>query len=136
MYFGCLIGVGRHKDSKGMAPMQNQNQLPAQFLTEVHELVVGAEERLYRDHLATAGTDPYWQSIHGLYESLTQSQRAVLLSMVRQVSIDVVASVLHILDNGAMVAGVQNFVLQADGTPLNGDLCELYLSKREEELAR
>lgn len=105
-----------------------QDSLTA-FLRTIATDVIDGEVRHYRENLHTRGKDAYWQRVSDFYLALTQEQRETVLALVRQVSIDTAAGIMHILDNGRIVEGVDEFQLIADGQRINDDLLDFFLSK-------
>jgi len=75
--------------------------------------------------------DDYGKSVWKLWSELTDEQRAVVRSIVRQVAIDTVSHMLGIIDGPTLLNKYRGeFCLTYDGgPPLNGDLQDLFLAK-------
>jgi hypothetical protein len=73
-----------------------------------------------------------------LFHSLEPDQQEVLFEIMRQVSVDTVASVLAVLDGCSPLEGAfEDYTLTYDGgEKLNGDLLNLFLAEDEDRELR
>jgi hypothetical protein len=105
----------------------------ADFAAALDEVVVEGSMRLYdrlfRETVRSKVSDPYWKQALELFDSLSDAQRAVLLRIVRQVSIDAVSSTLSVLDGNKMLPGQSEpFTLLHGSTRLDNTLQDYFLA--------
>jgi len=111
------------------------------FVRQLRRDVIDGEVKLYKELLEKSehqtASDPYWTEIRLLYASLNSEQKDTLLNIVRQVSVDVLASLLGIIDGLSYFEGASNqFRLTVhENIELSGDLQER-LFMQEQDNAR
>jgi predicted RNA polymerase sigma factor len=90
---------------------------------------------IYARLFATAetATDEYWIAAKRFFDSLSSTDRQLVLRIMRQVAIDTVSTMFGILDGTSpMPGGLEDFKLTHKATRLNGDLQDLFLEAVEE----
>jgi hypothetical protein len=108
------------------------------FVRQLRNDVVDDEAKFYADTLTSVThseiIDPYWIALNRLYDTLSLSQKSVLLQLVRQVSVDTAANILGIIDGVCYFDGVTgSFSLkEPGGRELAGDLQEHFFMQEKE----
>jgi hypothetical protein len=105
-----------------------------EFALMTLEEVVDGSNRCYVDLFSSTALadakDPYWRRAHLLYSTLSEDQRVVFLSVLRQVSIDSMSLFFSILDGKCSVGGrpgtVDLRLVNPDNAPLD-DLQDAFL---------
>lgn len=112
------------------------------FVRQLRKDVIDAEVDLYRDLFEsndnqTAG-DAYCSEIRSLYASLNKDQKETLLKIVRQVSVDTLASLLGIIDGLSYFEGASNQLRLTvhDKNKLSGDLQERFFMQEQDDCDR
>ncbi len=113
---------------------------PEELVKRLKNSVIDENQEIYRDIFLNTdlgeATDPYWQSALALFAKLSNEDREVLFSIIRQVSVDTISNVLGVLDGVAVLDGYDGeFVLTTEGSSeeLNGDLQDFFLEIEENE---
>jgi len=106
----------------------------ADFAAAIDEVVVEDNIRIYdglfRKTVRSKVSDPYWKQALELFDSLSDTQRTVLMHIVGQVTIDAVSSTLAVLDGAARLPGqTVPFKLMHGSTPLGATLQDHFLSR-------
>jgi hypothetical protein len=100
----------------------------------LHRDVVTANAALYQGIFESdpdKATDPYWKEALSFHAELTRDQRAVLLRIMRQVSVDTISNVLGLIDGSSVMEGYRGtFILHYDGQVLS-DLQDAFLELEE-----
>lgn len=109
---------------------------PRSFVSGLRRTVVSENLSTYRTLLEstdrTEATDEYWISVLSLYDQLNSSQRALLLSLIRQVIVDTLSTVLGIIDGTHTMESESGEVLLQSGSQiLNGSLQDMFLEFEE-----
>lgn len=109
------------------------------FVRQLRKYVVDDEVRFYSETLIKSDrqevTDRYWSDLTHLYDNLNAAQKSVLLQLVRQVSVDTVASLLGIIDGLSYfeeATGQFSLTMHGD-TELAGDLQEQFFMQEHDK---
>lgn len=109
---------------------------PVDFVRIVRHAVVDENTAIYDQLFSTTHiadvTDPYWKQALLLYHELDESQRKVLLKIMRQVAVDTVSNVLAVVDGSTQI-GPRNLKveLSVNGTRISGGLQDEFLALEE-----
>ena len=76
----------------------NSEQLAAILHAGAVDELVATYEGLLRNLDRTEATDPYWQALLRLFDTLDEDGQAVLVRVMRQASVDAVSSALSLLE--------------------------------------
>jgi hypothetical protein len=113
---------------------------PQDFISQIRATVVQQNAVIYKGLFEStrpeAARDPYWKRALTLHRSLSESDRAVLMEIIRQVTTDTVSNLFAILDGVSTLEGArEDFVLtsKSDNRKLNGNLQDLFLEAEEGE---
>jgi hypothetical protein len=111
---------------------------PDEFVSQIRKSVIEENLSLYKDLFASTDVkearDPHWVRVSGLYSSLNNDDRRVLLDLIRQVMVDTISNVFAILDGVSQLEGQQGeFRLSASSQAeeLNGELQDRLLELEE-----
>jgi hypothetical protein len=109
-----------------------------EFIERVRRHVVAGNLESYRTLFETTNihhvTDPYWEAALGLFRDLDGDQQEILFSIMRQVTVDALASAFAVIDGIAVVDGADmECSMIVDGAELSGDLQEALLAAEEDE---
>jgi len=108
--------------------------LIAAIRDEVIEHSLSEYRGLLESAASTEATDAYWKEVLGLYRRLSPEDRDTLLRVIRQVMVDTVATMLHVLDGAGRLEGFpHDLAITACGRPLSPDLHDAFLAAEEEE---
>ena len=78
-------------------------------------------------------TDPYWKELLAFYDKSNETERKLILKLMRQVSQDSIASLLSIIDGvGYSELDSELQLLDSSGKELQGDLSDLFIDKCEQ----
>lgn len=112
--------------------MKSEKFVDEIFLRTVNDNVTSyAEmlENLPRDEVK----DPYWNELLAFYDKSNDSERKLILKLMRQVSQDSVASLLSIIDGVGYSELDSDLQLKdSSGKQLQGDLADLFIEKSEQ----
>ncbi|WP_066531785.1 hypothetical protein [Erythrobacter sp. CCH5-A1] len=76
----------------------NSEQLAAILHAGAVDELVATYEGLLRNVDRNKATDPYWQALLRLFDTLDEDGQAVLVRVMRQTSVDAVSSALSLLE--------------------------------------
>lgn len=92
-------------------------------------------KRTFDNTTISSKTNEYWKNALSLYHSLDGAEKEVFLTVVKQVMIDSVSSVLGILDGSSSLNGGNlNFDVKIDGKSTDDMLQDAFLRFIEEQL--
>ncbi|KSU60343.1 transposase [[Bacillus] enclensis] len=111
------------------------------FIESLYETIVKDDLVSYQQLLETAEivpkTDEYWKSAIGLYNSLTEEKKTILLRIIEQIQIDTISHLLGIMDGSSTLNGYSaEPSLLLDSKKTDGELQNLFLElieMRDEE---
>jgi hypothetical protein len=105
------------------------------FALEALKRVVDENINSYREMLSSFpredARDPYWIKLFSLFDSMSVEDRDLLVQIMRQVSIDTIASLLSIIDGSGYsdLKGLR--LVDGNGNDIQGDLSNIFLSRAE-----
>lgn len=112
--------------------------IPEEFVKKIRLSVLDENQAIYKDLFQNTdvkdASDSYWQGALGLFGNLNDSEREILFSIIRQVTVDTVSNMFGVLDG---VTTLEDFdddlVLSLEGgeEQLNGDLQDIFLEIEE-----
>jgi hypothetical protein len=101
----------------------NSEELAAMLHAEAVDQLIATYEGWLRNLDRTEATDPYWQVVLRLFDTLDQDGQTALVRVMRQASVDAVSSALSLLevhDEGRAWPEVQDaFLLIEEEHPSN-----------------
>lgn len=115
---------------------------PEDLASQLYAVIVQGNTKLYSEILQNTerkdASDQYWRLALQFYDSLGEEQRRVLISVMRQVTIDAISSMLAIVDGTTPLEapfGTAHIMItsEASGTRLSGHLQDLFLALVESE---
>ena len=91
-------------------------------------------EAIEATDLATA-TSPSWLRAHGLYSHLSKDDRAALIEILQQTSVDCISEIFGILDGTTLLVGAAKpMQLMFDGKAISGNLQDYFLWHHEQRV--
>lgn len=110
----------------------NDRDLVQEFLSRCVDDNVDSYKQLLEKLPRDEAKDPYWIKLLDFYDRSNNEDRQFIIELMRQVSIDSVASVLSIIDGVGYTELNEDLVLSDDhGNSLQGDLSDMFLEKCE-----
>lgn len=92
-------------------------------------------KNLFDTTIVTSRTTKYWKTALNLYHSLDESEKEVFLSVIKQIMVDSVSSVLGILDGTSTLNGGNlEFRVLINGKCSNNELQNSFLRYVEDNL--
>ena len=109
---------------------------PKNFVDGLHTTIVEENSNAYWDLFTNTAiedsSDPYWKQALTFFSELSEGQRKIFFSVIRQVTVDTTSNVLGVIDGVNIIPGnYHEFKLSCDGDDLSGDLQSLFLVKEE-----
>ncbi|MED0679990.1 transposase [Aneurinibacillus thermoaerophilus] len=107
------------------------------FVKSLYESIVKENLKLYRHLFETTNvgpkTDEYWRTAIGLFNSLTEENKDILMSIIEQTMIDTISNMLGIIDGSATLKDCSlEPKLLLDSKDTEGELQDLFLEFIEE----
>ncbi|WP_257456316.1 hypothetical protein [Archangium lipolyticum] len=116
---------------------------PQDFVNQVRASIIDENVATYRTLLETtpikSASDPYWRSLIGLNERLSEGERKILYDVMRQVAVDAVSSLFAVIDGSVRMDGQTEDVELVGAKSrqrLNGSLQDLLLQLEERDSAK
>lgn len=113
---------------------------PKEFVIDLHKIVVDENiesyKNLFENTALDEASDPYWRNALTLFNSLSQGQREILFSILKQVMIDTTSELLGIIDGSSYFTEQKDEFLLLDkknNETLSGDLQDLFLEEDENQ---
>jgi putative transposase len=113
---------------------------PETFVNRVRSAIIEENISTYKNFFESTSlddaTDPYWKRALVFYQSHNESDRTVLLEIVRQVMDDTVSNVFAVLDGVSSLDGSPedfDLIAKSNGQQINGSLQDLFLEADERE---
>lgn len=108
------------------------------FVDNIIKEVITGKSSYYIDTLKFLNNkeikDFDWLKIKKLYDSLNNSQKEELKSLINLITVNTVSSILSKLDNISSFANQEGlFELRSNGKTINGDLLDLFWERLEEK---
>lgn len=108
------------------------------FVDNIIKEVINGKSSYYIDTLKSLNNkeikDPDWLKIKKLYDSLDNSQKEELKSLINLITVNTVSSIFSRLDNISSFANQEGlFELRSSGKIINGDLLDLFWERLEEK---
>ena len=108
------------------------------FVDNIIKEVIKGKSSYYIDTLKSLNNKeikaPDWLKIKKLYDSLDNSQKEELKSLINLITVNTVSSIFSKLDNISSFANQEGlFELRSNGKIINGDLLDLFWKRLEEK---
>ncbi|MWP50267.1 MULTISPECIES: hypothetical protein [unclassified Gilliamella] len=108
------------------------------FVDNIINEVIKGKSSYYIDTLKSLNNkeikDTDWLKIKKLYDSLNNSQKEELKSLINLITVNTVSSIFSKLDNISSFANQEGlFELRSNGKIINGDLLDLFWERLEEK---
>ncbi|WP_394191374.1 hypothetical protein [Pseudoalteromonas atlantica] len=110
---------------------------PEHLVDEILARTVNENVTFYKSMLENVPrnevTDPYWKELLAFYDKSNQGERELIITLMKQVSQDSIASLLSIIDGSGYSELKTELKLTDDsGKPLQGELSDIFIEKCEE----
>jgi hypothetical protein len=111
---------------------------PKDFVIGLHTTIVDENIEIYKNLFQNTVlenvSDPYWRNALVLFNTLSEEQRDIFFSVIKQVIVDTTSNLLGVIDGVSSFTGQENeFLLLASDShkSLSGDLQDLFLEEEE-----
>lgn len=109
-----------------------------QFVKSLYQSIVKENLELYKNLYETTkvdqNTDEYWKKALGLYNSLDQENKAVLMGIIEQTMIDTISNMLGVIDGNSTLKDCEyEPKLLLDSIDTEGELQDSFLEFIEEK---
>jgi len=110
---------------------------PEHLVDEILARTVNENVTFYKSMLGNIPrnevTDPYWKELLAFYDKSNQGERELIITLMKQVSQDSIASLLSIID-GTGYSELKSELKLSDnsGKSLQGELSDIFIKKCEE----
>lgn len=115
--------------------------LQDRFASSIYINVIKENMAVYKEIFMTTPreevTDEHWKGSLSLFDALSESQKEILFSIIKQTAIDTVSNILGILDGSTPMQEFEDDLTLLYGTKaekINDDLQSLFLEKAEDEV--
>jgi len=108
------------------------------FVQSLYESIVKENLDLYKHLFETTNvgprTDEYWKAAIGLYNSVSEENKSVLIRIIEQTMIDTISNMLGAIDGNSTLKDCSlEPKLLLDGTDTEGELQDTFLAFIEEK---